>query len=388
MARIAKTYRTLWGLSGNPFPDHAIATAGDRHQPFYEQLHPGVGPRMARAILGTSEATPRVSFLWSLGHGEEARGYGKTRQLLWFAEHVNEDYGRKALKQAGRPADSEKVLAAYAAFSTVDGLSLNNLLFDVVLNIARSQGVRLVALLAGELDKGRKPEDIYEGAAQRLRKSDEKWDVWLLHNLSSNEPTDWVEYLESFGQWHKVRNGRDMLRSLVAFLNELGIDRLLVLVDQVEDFASYSTATYKLQRDFHRLALLCSTDKLLHRRITFLLTMHPRAARILSRYWSERELGPVTPDEGAENVVLLGAMSKHRFVALVTAYLASVRVEPSRDPLTPFTEEAIDFIHEHDRGRPGYCLHRLFIAMDLAAAEGMKNIGRDLVMRYLQGATS
>lgn len=389
MARIAKAYRTLWGLSGNPFPDHAIASAGDDHQPFYEQLHPGIGPKMARAFLGTNGVAPRVAFFWSLGHGEEARGYGKTRHLLWFAERVNEDFGRKALKLAGRPADSEKVLAAYAAFSTVEGLSLSNLLFDVALNLARSQGERLVALRAGELSKGKNPDDIYEGAAERLRKSEENWSSWLLQNLTSNEPTNCVEYLGGFGQWHKVRYGREMLRSVVAFLNELGIDRLLVLVDQVEDFASYNTPTYKLQRDVNRLALLCSADKLLRNRITFVLTMHPRAARILSRYWSEGELGPVNLDESAENVVLLGAMTKNRFAALVKVYLDSVRIEPSRHPLTPFTEEAIDFIHEHERGRPGYCLQRLFYLMELAAAEGMKDIERDFVERCLtEGAAS
>src|SRR5690606_2972795 len=121
--------RTLWGLSGNPFPDHAIASAGDHHEPFYDQLYPGVGTRMARAFLGTNGKAPRVAFLWSLGYGEEARGYGKTRHLLWFAERVNHDLGRGVMKLAGRSSDSESLLAAYAAFSTVEGVSLSNFLF-------------------------------------------------------------------------------------------------------------------------------------------------------------------------------------------------------------------------------------------------------------------
>jgi len=387
MVRTAKVYRALWGLSGNPFPDHAIASVGDQHQPFYEQLYPGVGTRMARAFLGTNSAAPRVAFLWSLGHGEEARGYGKTRHLLWFAERINEDFGRQALRLAGRPHDSQKVIAAYAAFSTVEGLSLSNLLFDIVLNLARVQGERLVALRAGELSKGKDSDDIYEGAARRL-KSEKNWEPRLLWILSRNEPTDWVEYLEGFGQWHKVRYGRELLRSVVAFLNELGIGRFLLLIDQVEDFASYDTPTYKLRRDFPRLANLCSADKLLRNQITFALTMHPRAARILSLYWSEGELGPVSLDQSAENVVLLGAMTKHRFNALVKAYLDSVRIEASRDALTPFTEEAIDFIYEHEGGKPGYCLQRLFYLMDLAAAEGMKTIEKQYAERCLEGAVS
>jgi hypothetical protein len=383
MARLTKAYRSLWGLSRNPFPDHAIASAGDHQQAFYEQLYPGIGTRMARAFLGTNGAAPRVAFLWSLGSGEEARGYGKTRHLLWFADRVNDDLGRGALMLAGRRSDSEKLVAAYAAFSTVEGLSLSNFLFDVALNLARSQGERLVALRTEELAKGKTESDLYVGAAKRIRKSEESWSPGLLSSLSRRTPADWIEYLESFGQWHKVRYGREMLRAVVAFLNELGIGRLLVLVDQVEDFASYNTPTYKLQRDFHRLAHLCSADKLLRNRITFVLTMHPRSARILCRYWPEGELRPVNVDEGAENVVQLGAMSKSKFVALVKAYLDSVRIESSHFPLRPFTEEAIDFIHEHERGKPGYCLQRLFYVLDLAAAEGMKDIDKSHVERCL-----
>jgi hypothetical protein len=384
VARIAKAYRTLWGLSGNPFPDHAIASAGDHLQPFYAQLYPGIGTKMARAFLGSDGAAPRVAFLWSLGHGEEARGYGKTRHLLWFAERVNEDLGRQMSKLAGRESDSVGLLAAYAAFSTVDGTSLSNLLFDVTLDVARSQGERLAELRTAALAKGKTGNAIQERAEKRLSESGEDWDYWLLRLLTANAPTAWIEYLESFGQWHKVRYGRQMLRSVVAFLKELGIDRLIVLVDQVEDFASYNTPKYKLQRDFGRFAFLCSADKLLRNRVTFVLTMHPRAAYILSRYWS----GPVTPDESAENVIVLGAMTKNRFASLAATYLESVRIEPSREPLMPFAEETINFIHEHEHGRPGYCLQRLFYLLELAAAAGTKEIDKNFAERCLEGAKS
>jgi hypothetical protein len=387
MARLPKVYRRLWGLSGNPFPDHAIASAGDRQQPFYEHLHPGIGSKMARAFLGVNGLAPKVAFLWSLGHGEEARGYGKTRHLLWFASRVNHDLGLSAARSAGRTNNAEISLAAYASFSTIEGLSLSNLLFDVARDLARSQGDKLVSLRDAEFKKGRTSDDIYESAEKRIRKAGEDWSPGLLTYLSSCEPKDWLEYLDGFSQWHKVRYGRQMLRALIAFLRELGIERLLVLVDQVEDFASYITPAYKLQRDFQRLAYLCSADSLLSAHVTFVLTMHPRAARILSSYWPESELGPVTADGTAENVVLLGAMSTSRFVALVKAYLDSVRIEPSRDPLRPFNEETIDFVHKCERGRPGHCLQRLYFLLDLAAAEGVENIETQFVERSLAEAS-
>lgn len=379
MPRLSKVYRALWGLSGNPFPDHAIASAGDYHRPFYEHLHPGIGSKMARAFLGVNGAAPKVAFLWSLGHGEEARGYGKTRYLLWFAARVNDDFGRSAARSAGRASDAEKSLAAYAAFSTVEGLSLSNLLFDVARDLARCQGDRLVALRDTEIKKGRTAENIYEAAARRLSKCGEAWSPALLSALAFREPAAWIEYIENFSQWHKVRYGRQMLRTYVAFLLELPIQRLVILVDQVEDFASYTTPTYKLQRDFGRLAYLCSVDRVLSPHVTFVLTMHPRAGRILSRYWSERDLGPVTADGAAQNVVRLGAMTKGRFIALVREYLDSVRLEPSPDMLKPFNEEAIEFVLEFDRGRPGHCLQRLWFLMNLAAAEGRQSIERPFV---------
>jgi hypothetical protein len=382
MPRLTKVYRTLWGLSGNPFPDHAIASAGDEEQPFYDQLHPGIVAKMARAFVGINGAVPRVGFLWSLGYGEEARGYGKTRHLLWFAGRVNEDFGKRVAKLAGRE-EAERLLAAYAAFSTVEGLSLSNLLFDMALNLVRSQADRLQALRSEEFKKGKTSDDIYEGAAKRLRRSEEDWSPGLLRSLCSYEPADWVAYLEGFYQWHKVRYGRQMLRSAVAFLNEVGVDRLLVLVDQVEDFASYHTPTYKLQRDFARLALLCREDRALRNRVTFVLTMHPRASLILSRYWSEADLGPISVSEDADNVVMLGAMPKARFTSLVRTYLDAVRVEPCPDPLKPFTETTIAYIHEHERGRPGFCLQKLFFLMEHAAAERIEYIEPSVAETFL-----
>lgn len=381
MTRLSKAYRTLWGMSGNPFPDHAIASAGDHEQPFYEHLYPSIISKMAQAFLCVKGAAPKVAFLWSLGHGEEARGYGKTRHLLWFAKFVNDDFGRNAAVSGGRTHDAEKSLAIYASFSTIEGLSLSNLLFDATRALARTQGKELVALRTAEINKGRTSNNMYEAAQKRIRTAAESWSPQLLALLCSAEPEAWIEYLEGFSQWHKVRYGREMLHTIVAFIAELGINRLLLLVDQVEDFASHNTPTYKLQRDFQRLAYLCSADRLISSRVTFVLTMHPRAARILSRYWPEGELGPVRADGIAENIVQIGAMTKKRFVALVKTYLDSVRIVPSPGSLEPFDEATIDYVYECEHGRPGQCLQQLFFLFDLAAAESVKRIESQFIER-------
>jgi hypothetical protein len=382
--RYSKLYRELWALSGNPFPDHAIAAAGDKSAPFYNDLYPGVEKRMARAFLGSSGAPPTVAFLWSLGEGDEARGYGKTRHLLWFADRVNTDFGRRAQTLAGRESNAAPLIATYAAFSSIEGLSLSNLLFDVVRDLIGARGAMLANARNAVIESGRTPAQVHAAAEHMLQASGERWSAPLLYLLCNGDPKEWIEYLDNryvFSQWHRVRYGRELLRSALAFIRQLRIERLLVLVDQLEDFANRSTPSYKLRRDFPRLAYLCSIEPLFRRRLTFVLTMHPRAARALNPYWPDGALGPLRSDESASNVLVLGGMTIARFKELVTRYLDSVRPSESRSSLAPFTDSTIELVHEIDRGRPGYCLQRLHFLLDAAAREGCHSIDRLFAIR-------
>lgn len=318
--------------------------------------------------------------MWSLGEGEEARGYGKTRHLLWFADRVNRDLDRSVAKPRGRASQSERSIAAYAAFNSVEGLSLSNLLFDVVRDLLGARRETICGLRDAAFANGRSAADLFASAERLLQKARERYSAPLLYRLCYEAPSDWVEYLDSgygFSQWHKVRYGRELLRSCVAFLRQLGIDRLLLLVDQVEDFARFTTPLYKLRRDFPRLAYLCRADALLRRRLTFVLTMHPNAARILSRYWPDQDLGPIGVDGHLENVVRIRAMARERFIKMVKAYLQSARLtgRGTNTPI-PFTESALTFVHELEHGRPGYCLQRLFVLLDSAAREDVKTVDR------------
>jgi hypothetical protein len=391
MTRPSKLYRALWGLDRNPFPDHAIASAGKADYPFYENLHPRIASKMAHAFMGSDGVPPSVAFLWSLGEGEEARGYGKTTHLLWFTERINRDLGRSIAKLAGQElSDIKTSVAAYASFNSVEGLSLSNLLFDAVRDLVGAQQKILCGLRHATLEKGLKPSEIYESAKQFLEKGNESWSPSLLYRLCHGEPGSWAEYLDNgyeFSQWHKVRLGRQLLRSCVAFLRELGAQRLFVLVDQVEDFASFVTPTYKLRRDFPRLAYLCSADPVLRKHLTFVLTMHPRASRILSYYWPEGDLGPIAVDDSAGNVVRLGAMSRARFTDLVKTYIEAVRISGQTVGVSPLTEGVIDLVYELEHGRPGYCLQHLFFLLDFAAREGVPLIDREFAENFFANHT-
>ncbi len=391
MMRLLKQYKAVWGLARNPFPDHAIASAGEHSYPFYENLHPRIASTMARAFMGCEGEPPSIAFLWSLGEGEEARGYGKTSHLLWFAERVNGDLGRSVAKLADRsPAGAKKSVATYASFNSVEGVSLSNLLFDAARDLVGTRQEVLRGLRDHAFEKGHKPAKIYESAKRFLEDCKEGWSPALLYRLCHEEPGGWTEYLDNgdeFSQWHRVRLGREVLRSCVGFLRQLGVHRLFILVDQVEDFASFMTPSYKLRRDFPRLAYLCSTDRVLRKRLTFVLTMHPRASRILSRYWPEGDLGSIAVDGNAGNLVCLGPMSRARFTDLVKAYIDAVRVAGRTDRVSPLTESVIDLVYELEHGRPGYCLQRLFFLFDFAAREGIRTIERKFAEHFFASHT-
>src|SRR5439155_24841930 len=89
--RRAALYREVLGILANPFPDTAIANL-ERRSVFDPYVHPDLPQRMARVFLGVDRRkAPKVTFLWSLGAGPEARGYGKSAYLMWLTEAINSD---------------------------------------------------------------------------------------------------------------------------------------------------------------------------------------------------------------------------------------------------------------------------------------------------------
>jgi hypothetical protein len=158
---------------------------------------------------------------------------------------------------------------------------------------------------------------------------------------------------------------------------------VLVLVDQVEDFARWTTPAYKLRRDMPRLAALGASDALTAGHATFVLTMHPAASRVLCWYWKTDELGRIASDPNEQNVVRIGAMSPERFLQMVASYLSAARLEHLDGSLSPFTSDGLCYIHTLGAGRPGQCLRQLHSLVELALDEGIALIDRPAVERLL-----
>ena len=90
---------------------------------------------------------------------------------------------------------------------------------------------------------------------------------------SGADPSSWKHIAGAHGLWHKQRWGRSLFGGLVGFLRALGITRIVLLVDQVEDFADGWWASPRHYRDFGRLAEICVDDPLFRDCLQVVLTM-------------------------------------------------------------------------------------------------------------------
>jgi hypothetical protein len=365
MSRRSDLFQMLFDLQRNPFGHGAIATPGI-DSAFYADLYPGIAQQMAMAFLGAGKPCP-IAVLWSLGNGEDARGFGKTRYLLWFADEINRDRGQRALALAGVHKSGDAALALYATFQTLSGVSLSHLLFDVVRSLVVGPQAPLAPLLANSPRDGR---SLHAAGAKLIADARQAWSPALLHWLCHATPDKVALFLgdpSQFRDWHRARYGRELFRTAVSFLRVLGINRLVVLVDQVEDFASWVTPAYKLRRDFARLAELCTADPVLRGHVTFVLTMHPDSARIAARYWPDQELGEISPSRPDRHVLVLQEPPFAGIVGMVKAYLDRERITRATARLQPFTLGAVHAVYTLCGGRPGRCIPILSSLLENAA---------------------
>jgi hypothetical protein len=376
VSRRGLLYNSLFGLTRNPFPDASIATALAA-SPFDPFLHPDVPLQLAEVFLGAARRSPNISLLWSLGYGEGARGFGKTSYLQWFAGQIRHDFGESLLRLSGRKA--ERLLAAYCSFSTLENLSLSNVLFDACEDLLLRHPEPLCTLreeYAGSTD-----ELLFQARAVAER-AYAGYRFELLWRLSYQPPGSWRDYLGQLGSWHKVRWGRQVFASVFSAMRVLGVRRFLLCIDQVEDFADWDTPSYKLVRDVQRLSCLHSEDQLFAGKLHLVLTMHPRAQRVLHSHWNPNTLGALSHDH--ERCVLLNPLNLHQLERLATLYLNTARNDGIRGT-RPFTRGVLKKILSVAAGKPGECLRLLHQLLELGVDHRVPIIDEELCHEFFAG---
>jgi hypothetical protein len=367
-------YQELFNLRRNPFPDTAIAGA-DTVDVFDPEAHPGLPARMARVFLGPDlERAPRVTLLWSVGSGNEARGYGKSANLMWLSDMINADLGRDALRLAGaqEPA-ADRVVAIYTSFSTIDALSLSGALYAATRSFLARHGGLVSQLKDDWLANGRDAKALIGAGLSMANQAMEQVDLHLMFGPTLLGVGSWPDQLDRHRLWHRQRLGRPLFGALIAALKTLGITRVLLLIDQLEDFVDGSRPLGKHYRDFGRLAEICTVDPLFRDCLQVVMTMHPRAEFLTRTCWDEDKLGPFPSLQDQRRCVVIQGLKPQGLTRLVATYLRQSRVVPE-ESLRPFTPQAIDRLCVLAGGRPGLAIRVLHMALEDAIDEERPSI--------------
>ena len=376
--RRLRAYQQILGISENPFPDSAIADRSDMTH-FDPMVHPELPERMARVFLGPNAArAPKVTFLWSLGSGAEARGYGKSAYLIWMANGINADFGASFLRLCEATAPPQLVVAAYASFSTVDGaLSLSGVLFNATRDFV-TRYASLIQDLKNRWDQtGRSKADLFESARQASAAALESHDWSFLRYLVYSGKEQWQTFLDQKGLWHRQRWGRRVFTTLVGFLSALGVGRVLLVIDQLEDFTGIGLS-YRHYRDFQRIADICVADPLFRGRLQITIALHPRAQFVMQCCWMADLLGPLPQVNDDKRCIIIGPVQLSGLQRLVKAHLSRVRLDGS-DGIAPFSPEALDKLSQLTSGRPGVAIRALHELIEIAVDRSATKIDAQMV---------
>lgn len=344
--------------------------------------------------------------LWSLGEGDEARGYGKSNIGMYMSKGICEDFGHEKLMEMGLTSnEAEKVplIAAYASFDKNKNNSFNAVAFEHVKWLTdeknginnKSPVERIRARLINT--KKRKKSDL-DHAYRNVKEF--RTDVSgttlgplldeFLRHLIYSDNRGIKEYLGEINEWHRTRNGFMYLDTLLTFAATAGIKRVILFTDQVEDFAATGTTRSKRIREVERFRDIIAETSPFNQMVYFILTMHPRAYLAIEDIWLDARLPSLRPEDpgsGMRTVVLEGVKSGDDAVKLFESYLQNkqYRIKEHKNKLHPFTQEAIEYLREVWSGKPGYMLQSGHAILWRGAKENTPVIDRDFSETIIEG---
>ena len=281
------------------------------------------------------------------------------------------------LRFCNAEAPHDRLLAAYSSFSTVDGaLSLSGVLFNAVRNLLTEYPAVLEELRHAALETRSKPA-LLADATRLGEAATEAINQPMLNQLVYSQVEQWVNFPNALRAWHRQRWGRSLFGSLVSFLKALGVTRIVLLIDQLEDFTTTSPGP-RLNRDFARIGELCQDDLLFRDVIQLVIALHPRAQFRALHSWPAEKLGPLPSLNDMKSCVVIPPLTADGIEKLVSNYLSGVRDRPS-DGTQPFTPGALRRIHDVCAGRPGAVIQLLHNLIEQAVDENCSRIDEGAV---------
>lgn len=383
MARPRTFIRDNYGLEQNPFPAVAIAQWGSSDERENGALYNSdVVPNeyaeaIGKFVVGPIDSGSKFHFLWSLGEGEEARGFGKTVLLFHLAREINRDLGRRLLianEFDEQEAADTAILAAMGTFNKTDVTGLSAVSLEQVRHLAQADAITgnsplkvLREHLIGSLedDISGAGADRAEAEAQAIKdrvretslaiggKTLGSPDRQLLNHFANG---DW-RALGAFLKDANARDGFELLSSCLIIARACGVKRVLLFIDQVEDFASADTPKKRRSLEVERFRDIAVETQPFGEMASYVLTMHPAAARSIEEYWSLARLPKIDhllKQNERITVILRPLKTVQEVEKLLAGYMGRFRRPDSGfDELHPFDRAGLNIIRDVTGGRPG-----------------------------------
>ena len=347
-----------WGLEQNPFPHAAISNDtspySDRSLPQRDRRvppedRPWRAPGQSPGRLPLEQGTWRRHWL---------------REDLADAPHrcrdQRSDWGEDIQSATGmKPNRMTKLAAGFSELNTNQRTGLYPVIFNAVLSMATgpdSPLLRAHAAICEELDTD-------SASAIRTKLIETRLDAAPTSAPLRPDFTDWFTaspkelptLLGSVTQTTQLRSGIDFLHFALIALRAAGVEKVFLMIDQLEDLATNKALpASKRRREIGRIRDLLETEPfagMLHQTYTF----HATAARELDSFWEANRLPSFedTPSNQAAVVVLRGMRDDDQVEALLKTWMIPHRNDVEiEDDLVPFDRSALSVLRRALPGPP------------------------------------
>ena len=380
-----------WGLDQNPFPHAAIS---NDTSPYSAAVFPSETAEFHQKIVrGALQGNRQVGFLWSKGPGGDT-GYGKTSLMRHTVAAINaSDWGEDIQSATGmKPNRVTKLAAGFSELNTNQRTGLYPVIFNAVLSMATgpdSPLLRAHAAICEELDTD-------SASAIRTRLIETRLEAAPTSAPLRPDFTDWFTaspkelptLLGSVTPTTQLRSGIDFLHFALIALRAAGVEKVFLMIDQLEDLATNKALpASKRRREIGRIRDLLETEPfagMLHQTYTF----HATAARELDSFWEANRLPSFedTPSNQAAVIVLRGMRNDDQVEALLKTWMIPHRNDVEiEDDLVPFDRSALSVLRQASQGRPGDLLNKANEIFEAGALAQVGRIDGDFVRAHFQG---
>ncbi|MER9852530.1 MULTISPECIES: hypothetical protein [unclassified Mesorhizobium] len=386
-----------WLLDENPFPADAIRKLGSNAQPYSAEVFQAEAQDFRRKFVrGALASSARVGFLWSAGVRHDT-GYGKTTLMQAMRDEVNDNLGANTLEAAG--LKPERILPIAVALTNLNGLQVNGL-YPVLHQAAVDLSVPNLPGRTPILDLARIRivNDIGNDDAQQIANAVQaSWISMspggtplrsdLLSAFATGGAAQTIMVLNGVSDAMRLRAGIIFLDFALAVLGAAGIDKLILMIDQLEDLATNkSIPSSKRSREIGRIRDLLEQAPYADR-LKLVFTFHNRAAQTLERFWESNRLPSFenVPANASSVVALTGLSDDDKAGTLLKTYLEVARTGKVEDDLLPFEPDAVSELRRWAEDRPGPFLSNAFKVFDYAANANLPKITGEVVRRVSGG---